>query len=129
MNQTQTQWYLQLKPGDKVGVVNPDRTRVSIFQVQRITPSGQIVLMGGSRFIPKKWHNNPVRHGDSYRPDFICPIEEAEKLQNEIRQRNHRTTLVNYLRNFRWQDLPTEKLEQIKTLIDDELQPKPEPFP
>lgn len=124
MTQAQAQWWEQLKPGDEVGVVNHYRNRVTISKVQRVTPTGQIVLVGGSRFIRRRYRESPVRHGDTYKPDFLCPIEEAQRLIDQMQTINRYRSLVNHLRDYRWQDLSADKLERIKALVD-ELQPKP----
>jgi hypothetical protein len=74
--------------------------------VERVTPSGQVILVGGRRFRA----NGVEFTASSYR-------EKIEPMTPQIVERIRRGVLVDRLRSVEWQDLPLETLEAVAAAL------------
>lgn len=100
-----------LKPGDEVAIdcskYGTDRYRLG--KVERVTPSGQIVLVGGERFDAT---GHRIGGNDPYHRPTLCAT--TDKVRDWLkRQELHR--LFSVLE--RCSDLPTATLEAIKAAL------------
>lgn len=101
----------KLKVGDEVAVDGGGAFSVSsISAVERITPSGQILLAAGTRFTPQ---GREIGSSGRYSRWLREPTDE-------VREEVRRADLVASLRSplYRWEDLPTETLERIKAALE-----------
>ncbi len=103
---TKTWSVRDLKPGDEVAVTGPRSGYLQVSQVQRITPSGQIVLANGDRFNP-----GGRQFGRSdWSQQYLTEATDA------VHAKVARAKMVDRLRRRldKWEQLPTETLERIE---------------
>ena len=106
---TKTWSVRDLKPGDEVAVSGPRGGYLQISQVQRVTPSGQIVLANGNRFNSRGWMLGASTWNQQY-------LEEAT---DAVRAKVARAKMVDRLRRKldKWEQLPTETLERVEAAL------------
>lgn len=113
-----SEWYEELKPGDKVGIVNSNSTSVKIVEVDRLTPSGQIIV-GDRRFKKRKYGNRIEEMGEKYYTDRLVSHKEAQERLEEIHQANLKAKLTNTLHyNTGWNKFTIEQLQQVIQLVE-----------
>lgn len=112
------EWYEELKPGDKVGIVNKWRNRVNIVEIERVTPSGQI-LAGGRKFKPRSFAAGKILEMGTTYPDHLISLDEANQLKQELEAAQYRQNLIGQLQSAnRWNAFSTNQLEQVIKLIE-----------
>lgn len=99
------EWLGSLKPGDEVIVSS--RHYEDIRLVERITPTGRIVVNVGGMSTREFNADGWQRGGDSYGRSHI--VEPTQERRDKIEQR----TLVERLGRVKWGELPLETLRTI----------------
>lgn len=101
----------RLKPGDEVAVAGVRGGYLKILPVKRVTPSGQIVLENGDRFMPTGCMVGTSFHD---RRRLHAPTEA-------IREKLARTALIDrlYSRLSCWEKLPTGALARVEAILDE----------
>lgn len=110
---TDNAWVQALKPGDEVfyRYWNYGWGPYSLEAVEKVTPTGRIVLRNGLTFNPDGRERTSNRH--SHMLEQATP-ELREKVVHDQRKR----LLVGNLAGVTWSSLPLETLERITELVE-----------
>ena len=109
-----------LKPGDRVAInaSNYARSDYTVAKVERVTPSGQVVMVDGRRFDARgREIGSGLKYYDRAR---LCPL--TEDVRAEIRREAAIARI--WRRMEKWEQLPADALEAIEAVLDRYMEPK-----
>lgn len=103
------EWLKELKVGDKVFIVEEyyNQKSTKIASVERITPTGQIVI-GNMRF-----KNGLIPSSDRWRTHYTYLKKYSEEEYNALKQRSYGRSILKKLK-----DIPELTFEQAKAIAE-----------